>query len=270
MKTNQPFLSFVFCSNSAHHLREFSAGLLRLRCLMSTTNMELLVVGPDTTLPENLVSGLGAAISVRSIPAAWGNRGEARNLGFATATGEWVYFVDQDIRFDPERLAVVARALENLSAYRRSVCLVSGPYLSDRQCTFWGECHNWLANLWLMHSKTGMRVLAGNVLLRKSFYSTLPFDAQLVDGGEELQLCERTRQQGGESHIELGLAAIHRADHSFSRFWRRLRSHAAVKRRLRFDSKKSRVSRSVLWQVGTSPKLWIAVLFWALAEISTF
>ena len=238
---------------------------------MPSKKMELVVVTPladsckDVWSEAHSSSGSGLSdLAVRFVPTVWGSRGTSRNQGFLAASGRWVYFVDQDVRFCAVEIAAqkFALALEGALAAPQAISAWSGPYISDESCSYWGRTYNWLSNAWLMNSALGARVLAGNLLLRKSDFDfnfesySGPFDASLQEGGEEIAFCDFVLSRGGKIAIDPRLTVIHQADHSLALFWRRLHGHAKIKKQLATPMKKTRVTPRVFARLLMQPMMW--------------
>jgi len=237
-----PDISFVICTRDLSHVRALTRGLLALKSHLCQTSIELLIVGPSNSdLKEHLQRLNGREFACRAIASEWGNRNASRNLGFLHARGKWIYFVDQDIRFPKVRLAALAQILGQLPSQSAAYCMMSGPYLSPRRCGFWGRFYNWQGNLWLENSRTGARVLAGNLLMRKSFFIEPPFPEDLLNGGEEIFLCQKALNLGGGVVQRRELAVLHLAEHDFWRFCSRLFGHYRVKWQLPYEAKHTRI-----------------------------
>lgn len=258
-------LSIVFCTSSSRDLEEFAASLVALRSLAPALNWELLVIRPseaETFEKPKIPSSDG--LSFRELSTPWGNRNLSRNKGYSEAKGRWVYFCDQDTRLPASES--FARELRELPSLPPDLWMLSGPYLSDPSCTFWGRGYNVLSNFWLASSARGHRVLAGNLLLRGGLFEGKPFSERLTSGGEEIDLCERVAAAGGESRLRGGLAIVHLCRHSLSALWKRFTEHADVKRALRSSHKQSFIPTGAgAWKGLASPAAWSTLLVWVAA-----
>jgi GT2 family glycosyltransferase len=254
---------------------------------MASKKMELVVVTPnletirEVLMTETLNLPLLSSFHFQLVPTLWGSRGTSRNQGFRAASGDWVYFLDQDVRV-PRDILKVRRfvvVIEELSKAPQEIAAFSGPYLSNNTCSYWGRTYNEMSSLWLTHSSEGARVLAGNLLVRKSAFDFCqifsfdfgPFDAKLQDGGEEIALCEALVSRGHKVLINHDLAVVHQADHTFSLFRERLWTHARIKRLMKTPMKKTNLNFKLLAKILRAPSAWpgfiIAALFAGAAQI---
>jgi type II secretory pathway pseudopilin PulG len=221
---------------------------------MRPLKMELVVVGPEDNELRRVAKDFGTEnLTVKTLVCPWGNRNLARNLGFQQASGQWVYFMDQDVRVPLGSLEKMADSLRALGSRPESVFFVGAQYISTRRCSYWGRCYNWLSNVWLESRPDAARFLAGNVILRKAAFSDRPFNQRLLEGGEEIDLCSRVSLAGGSGLHEPNLRLEHHATHDFTLFWSRLLSHARLKRRMTHSNKSSRLGRAAIRSLLSFP-----------------
>lgn len=262
-------LSFVVCTSDRARWADFAAGLLDLMSVMPSRKIELLIVAP-THAPLEIPPNLARKIEIVQIETEWGCRNTSRNQGYDRARGKWVYFLDDDTRFASFHLDPIRETLESLDQLPEDIVMLSGPYLSHPDCSYWGHQYNWLSNLWLENPRSPGRFLAGNLIIRKHALPSPLFSAECKAGGEEIALMERIHHSGARARYRSiyrrQLAVQHKADHTLTRFWTRLRTHQAAKRAFAPGSaRETAVNLRVLKEILFTPKSWLALAVYVAA-----
>lgn len=238
--------------------------------------MELIIVAPE---PKSFVyfrklsamtPGGPELFPVKLLQAEWGNRNIARNKGFTHSQGKWVYFLDQDIRFPDLKPHQAMERLNFLDGQQDETWIVAGPYLDAPGIGYWGRSYNWFSNLWLIHGFGNGRALAGNLVLRREIPLKKPFNDDLIEGGEESELCSNAFALGGKA-IYAGLMAMeHKNDASVMHCWRRFRSHMKAKNKIDKSFSRTPISYSVLKEIALRPHYWPLIGLYLAARASRF
>ncbi len=136
------------------------------------------------------------------LPLGRGTPALARNRGAAVAKGEFLWFVDADVRITPGHLDRLAAVFERTSADAAG-CTVTVP-----------PSDGWIARTWdRLHLPRGDGwrdwLAAANFAVRRTrFDAVAGFDAAL-ETGEDAELCARLRAGGARIYEALDLKAEH-------------------------------------------------------------
>ena len=250
-------------------MREFRHGLESLTSILPpSVQAEVIFVVPlaDLSLQSEIAAIQESSGKVICIPSAWGNRNTQRNDGMRAATGNWVYFLDSDVRIGVSQRLNLALRLQSLHLLQQDIAVVSGPYQIP-EIGYWGRSYSWLSNRWLENSQSGLRCLAGNTLINKNLLvkrglslAYAPFNAQLLQGGEEIHLATRLRAAGLRGIIDSELKVEHHCESTFRHFWQRTIEHEGARRQAQKIERGPRMSLSLVLALARSPHYWPALL----------
>src|SRR5256884_654938 len=186
-----PRISVVVCTfNGSRTIRDCLEGIGKLRY----PNYETLVVDDGST---DGAGDIAAGYDVRLIRTENQGLSAARNLGWQSATGEIVAYIDDDARPDPDWLTYLAAAFlkEDYAGVGGTDIPVSehGETASCVAGSPGGPAHVLLSDCEAEH------IPGCNMAFRKSWLEAINgFDPQFRQAGDDVDICWRTRGSGGE------------------------------------------------------------------------
>src|SRR5438067_50241 len=208
-----PRISVVVCTyNGSRTLRDCLEAVGRLRY----PNYETIVVDDGST---DGASDIAAQYDVRLIRTE--NRGlsAARNLGWQSATGELVAYIDDDAWPDPDWLTYLA-----LTFLKADYAGVGGPNIPVADDGETAACvagapgapaHVLLSNSEAEH------VPGCNMAFRKSWLEAIGgFDPQFRQAGDDVDICWRTREQGGKLGFSPAAMVWHHYRRTVREYWK--------------------------------------------------
>ena len=208
-----PRISVVVCTyNGSRTLRDCLEGVGRLRY----PNYETIVVDDGST---DGASDIAAQYDVRLIRTE--NRGlsAARYLGWQSATGELVAYIDADAWPDPDWLTYLA--LIFLKADHAAVGGPNIPVADDGETAACvagspgGPAHVLLSDSEAEH------VPGCNMAFRKSWLEAIGgFDPQFRQAGDDVDICWRTRERGGKLGFSPGAMVWHHYRRTVRAYWK--------------------------------------------------
>lgn len=186
-----PKISVVVCTfNGSHTIRDCLEGIEELRY----PNYETIVVDDGST---DGAGDIAAEYDVRLIRTENQGLSVARNLGWQSATGEIIAYIDDDARPDPDWLTHLA------AAFLKEDCAgVGGPNIpipddgETASCVAGspgGPAHVLLSDCEAEH------IPGCNMAFRRSWLENINgFDPQFRQAGDDVDICWRTREHGGK------------------------------------------------------------------------
>src|SRR6266704_1102665 len=186
-----PKISVVVCTfNGSRTIRDCLEGIGKLRY----PNYETIVVDDGST---DGAGDIAAEYDVRLIRTENQGLSVARNLGWQSATGEIVAYIDDDARPDPDWLTYLAAAF--LKTDYAGVGGPNIPFLDD------GDTANCIANSpggpahVLLSDCEAEHIPGCNMAFRRGWPQAINgFDAQFRQAGDDVDICWRTRERGGK------------------------------------------------------------------------
>lgn len=185
-----PKISIVVCTfNGSRTIRDCLEGIEKLRY----PNYETIVIDDGST---DGAGSIAAEYDVRVIRTDNQGLSMARNLGWKSATGEIVAYIDDDARPDPDWLTYLAAAF-----VKSEYAGLGGPNIpipddgETASCVAGspgGPAHVLLSDCEAEH------IPGCNMAFRRSWLEAIDgFDPQFRQAGDDVDICWRTREQGG-------------------------------------------------------------------------
>ena len=195
-----PSISLVIPTRHRPHF------LRRLLCslqLQSFQDFEVLVIDDSDQENEWDLSNEFPPLNIRTLRTSHRGANRARNLGLKLATGNILYFLDDDTYLaSPQHLSQLANHFNSVS----QPYLAGGMYQTPDSSSLAQWTYNCVCNLWL---KKGFRnsapiLLGGNFAVRrKDLNSSIFFSENVFRGGDEIEFHLRFRQAHPDCRIEL-------------------------------------------------------------------
>ncbi len=208
-----PKISVVVCTfNGSHTIRDCLEGIEKLRY----PNYETIVVDDGST---DGAGDIAAEYDVRLIATENQGLSMARNLGWQSATGEIVAYIDDDARPDPDWLTYLARAF-----LREDYAGVGGPNIpvpddgETASCVAGspgGPAHVLLSDCEAEH------IPGCNMAFRRSWLEAINgFDLQFRQAGDDVDICWRTRERGGKLGFSPAAMVWHHYRRTVRAYWK--------------------------------------------------
>ncbi|HEY3215384.1 MAG TPA: glycosyltransferase [Candidatus Eisenbacteria bacterium] len=208
-----PRVSVVICSfNGSRTLCDCLEGAQKLQY----PNFEVIVVDDGST---DATAAIAQEYCCRLVRTE--NRGlsSARNTGIATATGEFVAFLDDDARPDPHWLSYL------VSAFREAdYAAVGGPNIAPDGDGWIASC---VANApggpmhVLISDREAEHIPGCNMAFRKSALEAVGgFDPRFRVAGDDVDLCWRLSDRGLRLGFHAGAMVWHHRRNSLRAYWR--------------------------------------------------
>ncbi len=158
------------------------------------------------------------------------SRGALRNLGVRNATGEFIYFIDDDVELPPHIINVIYKKLQE----KRDVSVIGGPNISRCYSTF-EKAVNLVLTSYLgtaivrkryvkaqeNNNATDKELILCNLIVRRSlFYSLNIFFEEHVRCNEENIFLQRVSSKGIKLHYSPDIFVYHRRRSNFFSFSR--------------------------------------------------
>lgn len=194
----RPKLSFVIPAfNEERLIRQTLAEIHR--CLHGAElSYEVIVAdhGSDDATPQ-IAAGEGATV----VRHPMGTIGALRNAGVQRTTGDVIIFLDADVRITPEWTRNLPDALnlihERSKTVTGSMCGVSGR-------------PGWIERYWFQpRLQRATHVGSGHMIISRRFFEELGGFDEVLETGEDYELCVRAKGAGGQIVLNPRLAVTH-------------------------------------------------------------
>ena len=206
-------ISVVVCTfNGSRTIRDCLEGIGKL-CY---PNYETIVIDDGST---DGVGDIAAEYDVRLIRTENQGLSAARNLGWQSATGEIIAYIDDDARPDPHWLTYLAAAF-----LKEDYAGVGGPNIpvpddgETASCVAsspGGPAHVLLSDCEAEH------IPGCNMAFRKSWLEAINgFDPQFRQAGDDVDICWRTRGRGGKLGFSPAAMVWHHYRRTVWAYWR--------------------------------------------------
>jgi len=203
----------VVCTfNGSRTIRECLEGIGKLRY----PNYETVVVDDGST---DGAGDIAAECDVRLIRTENQGLSAARNLGWQSATGEIVAYIDDDARPDPDWLTYLATAF-----LKEDYAGVGGPNIPVPDD---GDTANCIANSpggpahVLLSDCEAEHIPGCNMAFRRSWLEVINgFDPQFRQAGDDVDICWRTRERGGKLGFSPSAMVWHHYRRTVRAYWK--------------------------------------------------
>ena len=208
-----PKISVVVCTfNGSRTIRECLEGIGKLRY----PNYETIVVDDGST---DGAGDIAAEYDVRLVRTENQGLSAARNLGWQSATGEIVAYIDDDARPDPDWLIYLAAAF-----LKEDYAGVGGPNIPIPDD---GDTANCVANSpggpaqVLLSDCEAEHIPGCNMAFRRSWLEAINgFDPQFRQAGDDVDVCWRTRERGGKLGFSSAAMVWHHYRRTVRAYWK--------------------------------------------------
>ena len=185
------------------------------RCLISVKAQEPLEIlavdarSSDGTL--KILERYGVTVLLDSA----GSLGYSRQLGAGTAKGPYVMFVDSDVELGPSCIMTLREELEKLGWVG-----IHAKIVSNEKLTYWQKAEDEAFSLFFNHAGPKANIGTIAALFRRDVLLRHPFDTNLRESCEDVDLCLRLGHSGYRVGVSSAVA-YHRHRREFSAFARR-------------------------------------------------
>jgi len=208
-----PKISVVVCTfNGSRTIRECLEGIGKLRY----PNYETIVVDDGST---DGAGDIAAEYDVRLVRTENQGLSAARNLGWQSATGEIVAYIDDDARPDPDWLTYLAAAF-----LKEDYAGVGGPNIPVPDD---GDTANCIANSpggpahVLLSDCEAEHIPGCNMAFRRNWLEAINgFDPQFRQAGDDVDVCWRTRERGGKLGFSPAAMVWHHYRRTVRAYWK--------------------------------------------------
>src|SRR5437879_1940660 len=208
-----PKRAVVVCTfNGSRTIRECLEGIGKLRY----PNYETIVVDDGST---DGAGDIAAEYDVRLIRTENQGLSAARNLGWQSATGEIVAYIDDDASPDPDWLTYLAAAF-----LKEEYAGVGGPNIPVPDD---GDTANCIANSpggpahVLLSDCEAEHIPGCNMAFRRSWLEVINgFDPQFRQAGDDVDVCWRTRERGGKLGFSPAAMVWHHYRRTVRAYWK--------------------------------------------------
>ncbi|PYT38848.1 MAG: glycosyl transferase [Acidobacteria bacterium] len=208
-----PKISVVVCTfNGRRTIRECLEGIGKLHY----PNYETIVVDDGST---DGAGDIAAEYDVRLIRTENQGLSAARNLGWQSATGEIVAYIDDDASPDPDWLTYLAAAF-----LKEEYAGVGGPNIPVPDD---GDTANCIANSpggpahVLLSDCEAEHIPGCNMAFRRSWLEVINgFDPQFRQAGDDVDVCWRTRDRGGKLGFSPAAMVWHHYRRTVRAYWK--------------------------------------------------
>src|SRR2546429_3013147 len=208
-----PKISVVVCTfNGSRTIRECLEGIGKLHY----PNYETIVVDDGST---DGAGDIAAEYDVRLVRTENQGLSAARNLGWQSATGEIVAYIDDEARPDPDWLTCLAAAF-----LKEDYAGVGGPNIPVPDD---GDTANCIANSpggpahVLLSDCEAEHIPGCNMAFRRNWLEAINgFDPQFRQAGDDVDVCWRTRERGGKLGFSPAAMVWHHYRRTVRAYWK--------------------------------------------------
>ena len=208
-----PKISVVVCGfNGSRTIRGCLEGIEEIRY----PNYETIVIDDGST---DATGDIAREFNVRLIQTENKGLSAARNLGWQSATGEIIAYIDDDAKPDPDWLTYLASAF--LKANYAGVGGPNIPFLNDgptASCVAGspgGPAHVLLSDSEAEH------IPGCNMAFRRKWLEAIGgFDAQFRQAGDDVDVCWRMREHGGRLGFSPAAMIWHHYRRTVKAYWK--------------------------------------------------
>jgi glycosyltransferase involved in cell wall biosynthesis len=159
---------------------------------------------------------------VRVVSTNRRDKSVARNMGAATARGQYLYFLDDDDWLSPGAL----ESFRKLACTSDAVLLYAGSQLVDRRGTPLIELHHELADRCFIQLMAGEWIPTGAYIVdARAFFAVGGYDP-LMPGGEDIDLCRRVALRGRTAGTRAVVVCVGMGIENSSTDYARLPAHS--------------------------------------------
>jgi GT2 family glycosyltransferase len=213
-----PRISIVVCSfNGSRTINECLQAISKIRY----PNFEVIVVDDGST--DN-TAAIAAQYDVRLVCTPNHGLSHARNIGWQSANGEIVAYIDDDAYPDPDWLDYLAERFRT-----HDYAGVGGPNIPPRGDGFIAAC---VANApggpaHVLLTDTEAEHLPGcnMAFLRSALEAVGGFDVQFRTAGDDVDMCWRLQQHGCKLGFSPSAQVWHHRRNSLRKFWRQQKGY---------------------------------------------
>jgi GT2 family glycosyltransferase len=214
----QPRISVVVCSfNGSRTIGECLQAISKLR----HPNFEVIVVDDGST---DDTAAIAARYDVRLIRTSNHGLSHARNIGWQSAKGEIVAYIDDDAYPDPDWLGYLAETF-----LTNEYAGVGGPNIPPRDDEFIAACvanaPGGPAHVLLTDTEAEHIPGCNMAFLRSALEAVGGFDVQFRTAGDDIDMCWRLQEQGWKLGFSPSAQVWHHRRNSLRRFWRQQKGY---------------------------------------------
>jgi len=214
----RPRISVVVCSfNGSRIIGECLRAISKIRY----PNFEVIVVDDGST--DNTAE-IAAQYDVRLIRTPNHGLSHARNIGWQSANGEIVAYIDDDAYPDPDWLGYLAETFRT-----HDYAGVGGPNIPPRDDGFIAACvanaPGGPAHVLLTDTEAEHIPGCNMAFLRSALEAVGGFDAQFRTAGDDVDMCWRLQEHGWKLGFSPSAQVWHHRRNSLRKFWRQQKGY---------------------------------------------
>ena len=214
----RPRISVVVCSfNGSRIIGECLRAISKIRY----PNFEVIVVDDGST--DN-TAAIAAQYDVRLIRTPNHGLSHARNIGWQSANGEIVAYIDDDAYPDPDWLGYLAETFRT-----HDYAGVGGPNIPPRDDGFIAACvanaPGGPAHVLLTDTEAEHIPGCNMAFLRSALEAVGGFDAQFRTAGDDVDMCWRLQEHGWKLGFSPSAQVWHHRRNSLRKFWRQQKGY---------------------------------------------
>lgn len=200
-----PLISIVLAVKDGE--QDLRDSLPRLTSLK--TNLEIIVVNDRSQdASQDVINQYGVkSVSVTELPEGWLGKVHALHQGVQHATGEFILFMDPDIRISERTLSLAIAICESESLDHLAILPETkrGDYLLNIMMMTSKLLFSWSGRPWLSIEERPLKCIKGvgafNLVRREKFLSTEGFEWLKMDVADDVALAQLIARNGGRSKL---------------------------------------------------------------------